>query len=202
MLNYGWEFFITPRERPSLPIRAVMRSMITTIESRNSRISTANLWFANKFRKEICRFLFQWYRSKKQFFAFCNGWKISREKAFLPFRHSIIIITVRGEDTSCRLCGSPIEVSEHLGVCSECARRIKSIWQKYCQRNQITKSYMLLLCGRTYGWRIFGLYFWGDLRLYGDISHREINCDCPRGQNMSYEMLRPVISRIAPKGRI
>ena len=35
-------------------------------------------------------------------------------------------ITVRGEDTSCRLCGSPIEVSEHLGVCSECVRRIKS----------------------------------------------------------------------------
>ena len=36
-------------------------------------------------------------------------------------------ITVRGEDTSCRLCGSSIEVSKHLGVCSECVRRIKGI---------------------------------------------------------------------------
>ena len=32
---------------------------ITTIESRNSRISTANQRFANKFQKEICRFLLQ-----------------------------------------------------------------------------------------------------------------------------------------------
>ena len=34
--------------------------IITTIESRNSWISTANLRFANSFLKENCRFLFQW----------------------------------------------------------------------------------------------------------------------------------------------
>ena len=65
---------------------------ITTIESRNFWISTANLWFANKFQKEICRFLLQWYSCKKQITAFCPCWFISSEKACSPFRHSIIII--------------------------------------------------------------------------------------------------------------
>lgn len=37
------------------------------------------------------------------------------------------VITVKGADTSCRLCGSPIEVSERLGVCTACVRKIKAI---------------------------------------------------------------------------
>jgi transcriptional pleiotropic regulator of transition state genes len=35
-------------------------------------------------------------------------------------------ITVKGVDTSCKLCGSMVEVSKSLGVCSHCIRRIKS----------------------------------------------------------------------------
>ncbi|MBQ2876429.1 MAG: hypothetical protein IJE25_05430 [Clostridia bacterium] len=38
---------------------SIFLGVITTIESRNSRISTANQRFANKFQKEICRFLLQ-----------------------------------------------------------------------------------------------------------------------------------------------
>lgn len=34
-------------------------------------------------------------------------------------------ITVRKSDASCRLCGSIIEVSKKLGICSECIRKIK-----------------------------------------------------------------------------
>ena len=36
-------------------------------------------------------------------------------------------ITVRGIDTSCRLCGSSSEVLGSLKICSACVRKIKSI---------------------------------------------------------------------------
>ena len=35
-------------------------------------------------------------------------------------------ITVRGVDTSCRLCGSCENISSRLRICSECIERIKS----------------------------------------------------------------------------
>jgi transcriptional pleiotropic regulator of transition state genes len=34
-------------------------------------------------------------------------------------------ITVKGVDTSCKLCGSMVEVSKSLMVCSECIRKIR-----------------------------------------------------------------------------
>ena len=34
-------------------------------------------------------------------------------------------ITVKGVDTSCKLCGSMVEVSNSLRVCSECIRKIR-----------------------------------------------------------------------------
>ena len=34
-------------------------------------------------------------------------------------------ITVKGVDTSCRLCGSTLEISKRLRVCSECIRKIR-----------------------------------------------------------------------------
>ncbi len=34
-------------------------------------------------------------------------------------------ITVRSVDATCKLCGSSADVSKHLGVCSECVRKIK-----------------------------------------------------------------------------
>jgi transcriptional pleiotropic regulator of transition state genes len=34
-------------------------------------------------------------------------------------------ITVKGVDTSCKLCGSMVEVSKSLRVCSECIRKIR-----------------------------------------------------------------------------
>ena len=77
--------------------------IITTIESRNFWISTANLWFANKFQKEICRFLLQWYSSKKSKLTFCPGWIFSREKVIQPFLHTIIII--KGTHFRQNICG-------------------------------------------------------------------------------------------------
>ena len=35
-------------------------------------------------------------------------------------------ITVRGAESSCKLCGSIVEVSEELKICSRCIRKIKS----------------------------------------------------------------------------
>lgn len=35
-------------------------------------------------------------------------------------------ITVRGKSTACKLCGSVIDTS-HIGICSDCIRKIKSI---------------------------------------------------------------------------
>ena len=34
-------------------------------------------------------------------------------------------IVVKGADTACRLCGSMVEVSKSLSVCSECIRKIR-----------------------------------------------------------------------------
>lgn len=34
-------------------------------------------------------------------------------------------ITVRGVDTTCRLCGSAEKVSKHLRICSQCVEKIR-----------------------------------------------------------------------------
>ena len=36
-------------------------------------------------------------------------------------------ITIKGADTTCKLCGSTDEVSKSIEVCSECVKKIKSI---------------------------------------------------------------------------